>query len=227
MSAEYRYIEAKQLEAGLQFGRMLRRWREMNHWTQYTAYKWAKEAGFEVMAPSTLSVFENGKAPKPRPESFFALAEINRRLAAQDFSGVRTRALKDLISQAQPLVDDEGQLWGPAEFWSCHLGLLPVPAAYQLPDLPEQPRLDAAEAARLSEQWRTQLVHTAKQHGIGVMEALSSAAKAAPTGQRPAFQAVLAGFEVYTPEQLQGLWDGETWLPQRWLEAWSSQTGNA
>lgn len=63
MSAEYRYIEAKQLEAGLQFGRMLRRWREMNHWTQYTAYKWAKEAGFEVMAPSTLSVFENGKAP--------------------------------------------------------------------------------------------------------------------------------------------------------------------
>ena len=227
MSAEYRYIEAKQLEAGLQFGRMLRRWREMNHWTQYTAYKWAKEAGFEVMAPSTLSVFENGKAPKPRPESFFALAEINRRLAAQDFSGVRTRALKDLISQAQPLVDDEGQLWGPAEFWSCHLGLLPVPAAYQLPALPEQPRLDAAEAARLSEQWRTQLVHTAKQHGIGVMEALSSAAKAAPTGQRPAFQAVLAGFEVYTPEQLQGLWDGETWLPQRWLEAWSSQTGNA
>jgi transcriptional regulator with XRE-family HTH domain len=227
MSAEYRYIEAKQLEAGLQFGRMLRRWREMNHWTQYTAYKWAKEAGFEVMAPSTLSVFENGKAPKPRPESFFALAEINRRLAAQDFSGVRTRALKDLISQAQPLVDDEGQLWGPAEFWSCHLGLLPVPAAYQLPALPEQPRLDAAEAARLSEQWRSQLVHTAKQHGIGVMEALSSAAKAAPTGQRPAFQAVLAGFEVYTPEQLQGLWDGETWLPQRWLEAWSSQTGNA
>jgi transcriptional regulator with XRE-family HTH domain len=227
MSAEYRYIEAKQLEAGLQFGRMLRRWREMNHWTQYTAYKWAKEAGFEVMAPSTLSVFENGKAPKPRPESFFALAEINRRLAAQDFSGVRTRALKDLISQAQPLVDDEGQLWGPAEFWSCHLGLLPVPAAYQLPALPEQPRLDAAEAARLSEQWRSQLVHTAKQHGIGVMEALSSAAKAAPTGQRPAFQAVLAGFEVYTPEQLQGLWDGETWLPLRWLEAWSSQTGNA
>ena len=46
MPSEYRYIEAKQLEAGQQFGRMLRRWRELNHWTQYTAYKWAKEAGF-------------------------------------------------------------------------------------------------------------------------------------------------------------------------------------
>jgi transcriptional regulator with XRE-family HTH domain len=225
MLSEYRYIEAKQLEAGQQFGRMLRRWRELNNWTQYTAYKWAKEAGFEVMAPSTLSVFENGKAPKPRPESFFALAEINRRLAAKDFSGVRTRILKDLISQAKPLVDDEGQVWGPAEFWSCHLGLLPVPSAYQAPVLPAQPALDEAEAARLSEQWRSELVQTAKQHGLGVMEALTSAAKAAPAKQRPAFQAVLAGFEAYTPEQLEGLWDGECWLPQRWLQEWASKAG--
>jgi transcriptional regulator with XRE-family HTH domain len=227
MPSEYRYIEAKQLEAGQQFGRMLRRWRELNNWTQYTAYKWARESGFEVMAPSTLSVFENGKAPKPRPESFFALAEINRRLAAKDFSGLRTRTLKDLVSQAQPLVDDDGRLWGPADFWSCHLGLLPVPTAYQTPALPEQPELDGSEANRLSEQWRSQLVQVAKQHRIGVMEALSSAAKVAPAKQRQAFQAVLAGFETYSPEQLQGLWDGEAWLPQRWLEAWSSQIGSA
>lgn len=225
MLSEYRYIEAKQLEAGQQFGRMLRRWRELNNWTQYTAYKWAKEAGFEVMAPSTLSVFENGKAPKPRPESFFALAEVNRRLAAKDVNGVRTHALKELISQAQPLVDDEGQVWGPAEFWSCHLGLLPVPNAYQTPELPAQPAVDEAEAARLSEQWRSELVQTAKQHGLGVMEALTSAAKAAPAKQRQSFQAVLAGFEAYTPAQLEGLWDGEAWLPQRWLQEWASKAG--
>ena len=191
MSSEYRYIEAKQLEAGQEFGRMLRRWRELNNWTQYTAYKWAKEAGFEVMAPSTLSVFENGKAPKPRPESFFALAEVNRRLAAKDFSGVRTRALKDLISQAQPLVDDDGRAWGPAEFWSCHLGLLPVPSA------------------------------TVRSGG----QPLLHPPPAGPAKQRQTFQAVLAGFESYTPEQLEGLWDGEAWLPQRWLEEWSSKTG--
>jgi transcriptional regulator with XRE-family HTH domain len=225
MSSEYRYIEAKQLEAGQEFGRMLRRWRELNNWTQYTAYKWAKEAGFEVMAPSTLSVFENGKAPKPRPESFFALAEVNRRLAAKDFSGVRTRVLKDQISKAQPLVDEDGRVWGPAEFWSCHLGLLPVPTAYQAPALPAPPVVDEAEAARLSEQWRSELVQTAKQHGLGVMEALTSAAKAAPAKQRQAFQAMLAGFEPYSAEQLQGLWDGEAWLPQRWLETWSTNAG--
>lgn len=223
MPIEYRYIEANQLEAGQQFGRMLRRWRELNHWTQYTAYRWAKEAGFEMMAPSTLSVFENGKAPKPRPESFFALAEVNRRLAAKDFSDVRTRALKELISQAEPLLDDEGRVWGPAEFWSCHLGLLAVPSAYQAPALPPQPELDGEEAARLSETWRAQLVQIAKQNGMGVMDALSSAAKAAPVKQRQAFQAVLAGFETYGPEQLEGLWDGEEWLPQRWLQDWASR----
>ena len=131
MSSEYRYIEAKQLEAGQEFGRMLRRWRELNNWTQYTAYKWAKEAGFEVMAPSTLSVFENGKAPKPRPESFFALAEVNRRLAAKDFSGVRTRALKDLISQAKPLMDDAER--GVGAGGVLELSPRPVASAERLP----------------------------------------------------------------------------------------------
>jgi len=127
---EYRYIQAEQLENAQQFGHMLRRWRESNNWTQYTAYRWGKAAGFETMAPSTLSVLENGKAPKPRPESFLALAEVNRRLAVKDFTGAPDD-LKDLISQALPLVDDEGKLFGPQDFWSCHLGLIPVPAAYQ------------------------------------------------------------------------------------------------
>ncbi|MFM9089450.1 MAG: helix-turn-helix domain-containing protein [Cyanobium sp.] len=222
MPSEYRYVEARQQEAGLLFGRMLRRWRELNNWTQYTAYKWAREAGFEVMAPSTLSVFENGKAPKPRPESFFALAEVNRRLAAKDFSGVRTRALKDQISQAQPLLDDDGRLFGPAEFWSCHLGLIPIPAAYQAPATAPIPAIDAEEARRLSEQWRALVVQSAQEHALGVMEALSTAAKVAPPRHRDTFQAVLAGFAHYAPEQLQALWDDGVWLPRRWLDSWSA-----
>ncbi|MCH9715088.1 MAG: XRE family transcriptional regulator, partial [Cyanobacteria bacterium] len=106
-------------------------------------------------------------------------------------------------------------------------GLLPVPSAYQTPELPLQPTLDGAGAAALSEQWRGQLVQIAKQHGIGVMEALSSAAKAAPARQRQVFLAVLAGFETYAPEQLQGLWDGEAWLPQRWLQEWASKASTS
>lgn len=109
---------------------MLQRWRVLNGWTQYTAYKWGKEAGFAVMAPSTLSVFENAKAPKPRLESFFALGEINRRLAMKDFSGLTTQALKELVEAAEPLKGEGGRVWTPTDFWSCHAGLLAVPKAY-------------------------------------------------------------------------------------------------
>ena len=68
-------------------------------------------------------------------------------------------------------------------------------------------------------------MQTAKQHGIGVMEALSSAAKVAQAKQRQAFQAMLAGFEPYSAAQLQGMWDGKEWLPQRWLQDWESKAG--
>ena len=31
------------------FGRMLRLWRERNGWTQYTAERWGREAGFRTV----------------------------------------------------------------------------------------------------------------------------------------------------------------------------------
>jgi transcriptional regulator with XRE-family HTH domain len=128
--AQYRYDPELQQIAAARFGEMLRRWREQQGWTQYTAYKWAKGAGFAAMAPSTLSVMENGLAPKPRPETFFALAEIHRRLAMQEFDGIADRSLAQLVETAQPLRGDDGRVWGPAEFWSCHVGLLGVPRGY-------------------------------------------------------------------------------------------------
>ena len=129
--AQYRYDPELQEIIAARFGQMLRCWRERNGWTQYTAYNWAKAAGFAAMAPSTLSVMENGKAPKPRPETFFALAEINRRLVMQEFDGIADPALAQLVSQAKPLRGDDGRVWGPADFWSCHVGLVAVPAEYQ------------------------------------------------------------------------------------------------
>jgi transcriptional regulator with XRE-family HTH domain len=131
--AQYRYDAELQEIAAARFGEMLRRWREQQGWTQYTAYKWAKSAGFVAMAPSTLSVMENGKAPKPRPETFFALAEIQRRLAMREFDGITDPALAQLVETAQPLRGDDGRVWGPAEFWSCHVGLLEVPRRYAAP----------------------------------------------------------------------------------------------
>lgn len=131
MPSSYLYDEAEHQRHVARFGRLLRQWRERNGWTQYTAYKWAKEAGFTAMAYSTLSVMENGKAPKPRPETFFALAELNRRLAAQDWTGLHTRELRDQVQHGFPLLSDDGKPWGPMEFWGCHVGLIPVPSAFE------------------------------------------------------------------------------------------------
>lgn len=130
-SPMYRYDAAAHQLAVDRFGAMLRNWRELNHWTQYTAYKWGKAAGFPSAAPSTISVIEQGKAPKPRPETFFALGEINRRLAMRDFQGVTDATLLELVSAAEPLRGDDGMVWGPAEFWSCHVGLIQVPERYR------------------------------------------------------------------------------------------------
>lgn len=127
----FRYSEAELQQSAEAFGRLMRRWREHCSWTQYTAYQWGQQAGFSVMAPSTVSVMENGKAPKPRPETFFAMGEVNRRLAEQDWGLIRDQDLREQVQRGQPLVGDDGRVWGPAEFWSCHVGLLPAPKAYR------------------------------------------------------------------------------------------------
>jgi hypothetical protein len=48
----------------------------------------------------------------------------------QEFDGITDRSLAQLVEAAQPLRGDDGRVWGPAEFWSCHVGLLGVPRGY-------------------------------------------------------------------------------------------------
>lgn len=127
----YRYDPEEQALHQARFGRLLRSWRQVNGWTQYTAYRWAKGAGFQAMAPSTLCVFEQGKAAKPRPESFFALGETNRRLLLKDYGGIHDSCLRDEITDAEPLTDDDGRAWTPVDFWSCHVGQRRVPSRYR------------------------------------------------------------------------------------------------
>jgi hypothetical protein len=48
----------------------------------------------------------------------------------QQFDGLADPVLRNLVTSAQPLRGDDGLVWGPSEFWSCHVGLLPVPTMY-------------------------------------------------------------------------------------------------
>jgi transcriptional regulator with XRE-family HTH domain len=193
----YRFCPAEQEAAGCRFGAMLRRWRQLNGWTQYTVNSWAKQAGFDAVAPSTLSVMENGKAFKPRPETFFALGEANRRIDAGDFTGVTDRALLELLQQGKALVGDDAVVWGPAEFWSCHVGLLPVPQLYAEAYLPVE-QVSDQEAAALSEHLATAFRQAAQEAGAGPIAALRAASRRVPPKHRGRFQSVASGLSVFS-----------------------------
>lgn len=226
MASQYRLIEAAQVEAAQAFGRMLRRWRELNGWTQYTAEKWAAESGFILLRHSNLSQLENAKT-QPRFRTFLCLSETNRRLAIQDYSGVTSRDLKDLLVGAQPLTDDSGLVWGPSQFWECHHGLRAVPSKYQVMSV-APPLLSDEQATAKSAEWRTRVLEAARVSGLKPIEMLSQAAKVPPAAQREHFQAVLTGLVEYTPQELEQLWDGSTatWLPEQWVQRWIEDTSH-
>jgi hypothetical protein len=123
---KYEETIANQKEARRKFGRMLYCWRVSNGWTQYTAHEWSKEAGFEIISYGNLSVLERGKAGELRQKAFLQLEELNRRVAVGDFSGVKTRALKDRLESSTPIVGDDKKLWDAVDFWACYIARLPI-----------------------------------------------------------------------------------------------------
>jgi transcriptional regulator with XRE-family HTH domain len=150
-------MEARQSEARVAFGRMLRLWRERNGWTQYTVADWGKQAGFPAISYGNLSAIEQGKAGELRRPAFFQLAEANQRLFSGELGTITDKGLREKIQAGQPLLGADGQPWGPQELWSCYVGLLEVPEAYRQPQRGEAPRLSAAKARELSRRWREQV----------------------------------------------------------------------
>ena len=98
-------IRAQQGEAAVAFGRMIRRWRERNGWTQYTGGTFAACADPPFAAPShgTASEIETGKNRHPRSAYFLFLGELNARVAAGRFQGVRARKLLDQLKGSRPM----------------------------------------------------------------------------------------------------------------------------
>lgn len=219
MAESFAQIEARQAEARLAFGRMLRLWRERNGWTQYTVADWGKEAGFPAISYGNLSAIEQGKAGELRRPAFFQLAEVNRRIAEQSWGRLKSQALKDKIKGATAIVDDDGSLWGPIELWSCYVGLRPVPTAFQPKPRPEAPPVALHEAKALSQTWRELVSSAVDERDLDAFEAVQEIARQAPLPLRKQLRTVLTSFGDYEPEQLKELWDGE-WLPERWIQTW-------
>lgn len=222
MTTTYSLIKEQQELAATEFGRMLRRWRRQNGWTQYTARRWADEAGLgEVIRHSGLSELERGITRSPRNVVFLSLANLNALIHQGEFKGVRSRDLLDQLKGSQAICDEAGKPWGPSEFWSCHAGLLLPPEALRAPAASPAPTLTADQAAELCASWADQARDAARAAGAGPAQ-LMAAGGFAPARLRQKWAGVVMGLDAWTAAELAEQWDAEAseWRPAQWLAAW-------
>ena len=199
------------------FGKMLLNWRRRNGWTQYTACEWGTEAEFEVISYGNLSVIEQGKAGELRQKAFFQLEELNRRLAEKDWGPLKSQRLKDQLKDAEPLHGDDGKLWDAVDFWSCYIGYVQVPRAFQaVPATTLTPK----RAEEICKKWRQHVRRVIKEGGLDVTQTLEQLVKGAPKEHQKRFSEVLA-IDDYSSVELAQLWVvGEEFLPEQWISAW-------
>jgi hypothetical protein len=216
----YQAVMDWQEESRKAFGRLLHNWRRRNGWTQYTACEWGAEAKFEVISYGNLSVIEQGKAGELRQKAFFQLEELNRRLAEKDWGPVKAQRLKDQLKDAEPLRGDDDKLWDAVDFWSCYIGYVPVPRAYQSAPAPT---LTSKRVEELCRKWRQHVRRVIKAGGLDVTQGLGQLVKSAPKEHQKRFSEVLA-IDDYSSIELAQLWvDGEEFLPEQWISAWEQK----
>jgi transcriptional regulator with XRE-family HTH domain len=222
MSTSYSLIRAQQDQAAVEFGKMLRRWRVANGWTQYTAQRWADEAGHPTISCSGLSELEQAKTKQPRAAVYLSLAELNERIAREDFTGVRSRDLRDQLEGSIPIAHEDGTPWGPEDFWACHTGLRAAPPYLAAPTAHPCPELTDEQAAELCAGWAAQARQLVVARG-GRPADLMRVGAAAPARFRDGWSAVALGLATWSPQELAEVWDqnANEWKPAAWLATWA------
>lgn len=162
VAADTRLAESKR-----EFGLMLRRWRVRNGWSGKIPGLWAKAApdvfqGQQVSS-ATWTGFENGKAQAPAPETFLALACMNKALASGKIGAITDRQLRDRVAAGKPICHDDGTPWEAGDFFDCFIGALPPPKALQLPEF---------DASGESDRIRAEFTRAVYNQKIGKVAAL-------------------------------------------------------
>lgn len=218
---------AQRDQALVRFGAMLSTWRQRNGWTQHTAHQWAAAGGFRTLTAGNLSKLERGLAGSPSPSTIFQLADLNHRIANRDWGAVRDRNLRVKLQDAQPISDEQGQPWGPTEFWAASVGLQKIPADLLAPEIKPIPELTDAIAAVLSEEWRQQFAAAVLAHDLDPLEEVATVARLVPLEHRRKFRKVLSlAACAFTAEELRDQW-ANGWQPALALSGWMQQLQDA
>lgn len=221
MASTYRSLKAAQTDSAVAFGAMLKRWRSQNGWTQYTAAQWAKEAGdFDSPPHSGISELENGHVKNPRCGTFIRLAEVNYRVHVADFHGVKSRKIRDELQGSVAICDENGEPWGPAQFWECHSGLRAVPENLAPSPTIPAPTLTDDQAAELGTAWRQTIIDAGRAKGLGAMKSVADFLRLVPQEHRDAMEHGL--MLDLSAADLAPMWDASEgcWLPTVWVATW-------
>jgi hypothetical protein len=221
MASTYRSLKAAQTDSAVAFGSMLRRWRALNGWTQYTAAQWAREAGdFDSPPHSGISELENGQVKNPRSGTFVRLAEVNYRVHVADFHGVKSKKIRDELQGSVAICDEQGEPWGPAQFWECHAGLRSVPEALAPTLTIPVPTLTDDQAAELGSAWRQTIADHGRTKGLSTIRAFTDFLRTVPLQHRDTMENGL-GLDL-TAADLAPMWEPSEgcWLPTVWVATW-------
>ena len=120
-------------DPALAFALTLKRWFKQNDWPQKITDDWAKDPG--VMHPHGPWAAQMCGAMKadgynPKADFFLSLGTFNRFVFEQQLTNVQDTKLRERLSDAKPLLLDNGEPYGGAEFWSLFAGLLEPPTAF-------------------------------------------------------------------------------------------------
>lgn len=209
-------------QSGLEFGRMLKRWRLANGWAQDTCQHWGKAVDMPHVYSSQWSQLETGNATNPGPLMFRCFGVVNQRLAQKQYGAIADQVLRKRVKGAEALRHPDGTPWTGHDFFAAYVGELGWP---ELPDPELPPKLTAEQAKEMTEEYRSQFQRLVKRSGL---EPLAAAVQLLehvdPTPQvRQEFQGVLLGFRDYSPERLRDLWDGVMHKPHKWLSDWEAR----
>lgn len=202
------------------FGRFLRNWRKANGWVITTPQDWAKACpdiippGLRVSSGQWANL-ENAQIKQAQPSTFLQLAALNQALASKQRGRISDGLLKERVAAAKPVLRDDGNPWGPEDWFACYIGNLKGPAELWPKDSDEA---DGAGIEQLKQRY-LDLVEKHKLRPITAMVQLLGSSRSLNTQQQLEIEGALLQDEPISSETLPVL--------QLLLDSWeASLTGS-
>jgi hypothetical protein len=204
------------------FGKAFTVWMKRNGWSQQTFHDFSLAIGnVGGVWNSQASLLARGKLDC-KPQFWVALGRLNAAVAAQDFSAVTARGLRDRLKTAEPFITADGRPATASDFFSLFIGEAPIADEYLAPE--PEPVLTDGDAKGLSEMCREAFRRIATDQMLNPKEAwegLKPFCSMLTATELDRFREVLAGWSDWSGDEATALSvPGELDRPTQALKAW-------